>query len=278
MNDVELLDQVRKIVADAYQAAKTREPEEIAAGRVLRNDPVARQMAWGNATGDVPLGAKWVEAFIERKGKERSPNIVFTGESTYLESRRRWGAYRAACGLLSGDEDAGYLEACFYDIFHYVPGVMAIVRNPLGRVLVCIRSHALGGTHPGTLSFPAGLMKPGEQIQDAIVRQVADETGIHLNEHTDWRDDSVFVARNPDAPQSVYCQEVIIPDTNDELNKTWEAKGGRFIWLPTIWIRAALRHDMRDVMRVFGEAGIDLEQPPHFAPDAHAAAKEFLSR
>jgi 8-oxo-dGTP diphosphatase len=54
-----------------------------------------------------------------------------------------------------------------------LPGVSAVVRNDAGQVLLARRSDN------GRRSLPAGVVDPGEQPADAVLREILEETGIH---------------------------------------------------------------------------------------------------
>jgi 8-oxo-dGTP diphosphatase len=54
-----------------------------------------------------------------------------------------------------------------------LPGVSAVVRNATGQVLLARRSDN------GRWSLPAGVIDPGEQPADAVLREVFEETGVH---------------------------------------------------------------------------------------------------
>ncbi|WP_432967705.1 NUDIX hydrolase [Dactylosporangium sp. CA-233914] len=55
-----------------------------------------------------------------------------------------------------------------------VPGVSAVVLNDSGQLLLGRRSDT------GSWSLPAGMIDPGEQPADAIVREVREEAGIEI--------------------------------------------------------------------------------------------------
>ncbi|HEX6500479.1 MAG TPA: NUDIX domain-containing protein [Micromonosporaceae bacterium] len=55
-----------------------------------------------------------------------------------------------------------------------LPGVTGVVRNDAGQVLLIRRSDN------GRWSLPAGAVDPGEQPADAVVREVYEETGVHV--------------------------------------------------------------------------------------------------
>lgn len=54
-----------------------------------------------------------------------------------------------------------------------IPGVAAIIRDPLGRILVQQQ-------HDDSWSLPAGAIEPGQSPAEAIVREVLEETGLHV--------------------------------------------------------------------------------------------------
>ena len=55
-----------------------------------------------------------------------------------------------------------------------LPGVSAVVRNDAGQLLLARRSDN------GRWSLPAGVVDPGEQPADALLREVHEETGVHV--------------------------------------------------------------------------------------------------
>jgi 8-oxo-dGTP diphosphatase len=54
-----------------------------------------------------------------------------------------------------------------------LPGVSGVVHNDAGQVLLARRSDN------GRWSLPAGLIDPGEQPADAVLREIHEETGVH---------------------------------------------------------------------------------------------------
>lgn len=54
-----------------------------------------------------------------------------------------------------------------------IPGVSAIIRDASGRIL-------LQQQHDDSWSLPAGAIEPGESPSTAIVREVLEETGLHV--------------------------------------------------------------------------------------------------
>lgn len=56
-----------------------------------------------------------------------------------------------------------------------IPCVGAVVRDPVGRLLVVRRGRPPG---QGLWSLPGGRVEPGEDDAEAVVREVAEETGL----------------------------------------------------------------------------------------------------
>jgi 8-oxo-dGTP pyrophosphatase MutT (NUDIX family) len=54
-----------------------------------------------------------------------------------------------------------------------IPGVAAVLRDDQGRVLI-------QRNHHGGWSLPAGAVEPGEAPAQAVVREVYEETGLHV--------------------------------------------------------------------------------------------------
>jgi 8-oxo-dGTP diphosphatase len=55
-----------------------------------------------------------------------------------------------------------------------LPGVSAVVRDDQGRILLIRRGDN------GEWALPAGMIEPGEQPADAVLREVFEETGVHV--------------------------------------------------------------------------------------------------
>jgi 8-oxo-dGTP diphosphatase len=56
-----------------------------------------------------------------------------------------------------------------------VQGVGAVITDPAGRLLLVQRGHE---PEKGRWSLPGGRIEPGETDQQAVVREVAEETGL----------------------------------------------------------------------------------------------------
>lgn len=71
----------------------------------------------------------------------------------------------------STDYIAGLRRRIGHDLL-LVPGVAAVVQDPAGRVLVQRR------VDDGRWEVPGGLIDPGEQPAQAVVRELREETGL----------------------------------------------------------------------------------------------------
>jgi 8-oxo-dGTP diphosphatase len=58
-----------------------------------------------------------------------------------------------------------------------IPCVGAVIRDGAGRLLMILRGHDPGR---GLWSIPGGRIEPGETAEDAVVREVREETGLEV--------------------------------------------------------------------------------------------------
>ena len=58
-----------------------------------------------------------------------------------------------------------------------IPCVGAVIRDPAGRLLLIRRGHEPGA---GLWSLPGGRIEPGETHQQAVAREVLEETGLQV--------------------------------------------------------------------------------------------------
>lgn len=260
---------IRRLIVESVRQAEAREEAERKSGKILTNGPVARLMFPPLPPDEVPetfFPQSYELVSLYEDGKIQ-PRLLVMGETRYLVSRRQWGAYKVALRILQdhGIED----EALLYSLFHYVPGVMVFVKDN-GRILIGLRSGNLGGTHTGTLSFPAGLMEPGETLTRAAFGELNEESGIGAVQF----DPRVVAVRNPDAPSTTFC--VRAETTQSKVRETFEVKGKKFIWVSVVDVLCpALVGDMKPMTAVFRAQGIDVSEDVKIAPDADEGLKKF---
>jgi ADP-ribose pyrophosphatase YjhB (NUDIX family) len=58
-----------------------------------------------------------------------------------------------------------------------IPCVGAIIKDPGGRLLLIKRGHA---PEAGRWSLPGGRVEPGESDQQAVIREIREETGLEI--------------------------------------------------------------------------------------------------
>ena len=56
-----------------------------------------------------------------------------------------------------------------------IPCVGAIIKDPAGRLLLIKRGHA---PQAGRWSLPGGRVEPGESDEQAVIREIREETGL----------------------------------------------------------------------------------------------------
>jgi 8-oxo-dGTP diphosphatase len=59
-----------------------------------------------------------------------------------------------------------------------IPCVGAVIRDDAGRLLMIVRGHEPG---KGLWSIPGGRIEPGETPEQAVVREVREETGLDVS-------------------------------------------------------------------------------------------------
>lgn len=265
----QLQSEIRRLIAASARQAEAREDAERRSGKLLVNGLVARLMFPPLLPDEIPetfFPQSYELAHLYEDGETR-PRLLVVGETRYLASRHQWGAYKPALKILqdNGIED----ESLLYSLFHYVLGVIVFVKNN-GRILIGLRSANLGGTHTGMLSFPAGLMEPGETLSRAAFGELNEESGIGAVQF----DLRIVAVRNPDAPSTTFC--MMAETVQSKVRETFEAKGKKFIWVSIADVlRPALVGDTKPMVAAFRAQGIDIPDEVKIAPDAFEGLNKF---
>src|SRR5580658_10947123 len=84
-----------------------------------------------------------------------------------LPRAERYQACRAGAGTLIMSRVSGSV----------IPCVGAVIRDDAGRLLLIKRGHEPGA---GLWSLPGGRIEPGETDAEALVREMAEETGLQV--------------------------------------------------------------------------------------------------
>jgi len=107
----------------------------------------------------------------------------------------------------------------------------ALVRNLDGKLLLLYR----GKTHPhfpGHLDLPGGEVEEGEQIKDAIIREIQEETGIVI---TSSQTSKAFEINYPNVNHVLFNANVSENDLAVRLS--WEHQGYEWLSVEEIIIR-----------------------------------------
>ncbi|MDO4738183.1 MAG: NUDIX domain-containing protein [Bacteroidales bacterium] len=91
--------------------------------------------------------------------------------------------YCPACGsqrFAVHDNKSKHCEDCnFTYYFNAAAATVAIIENEKGEVLVARRAYEPA---KGTLDLIGGFVDPGERSEEAIIREIQEETGLHVTE------------------------------------------------------------------------------------------------
>jgi NAD+ diphosphatase len=130
---------------------------------------------------DPPAGTDWRD--LRWVGAELSPDDAST--MAYARAMCVWHArhrHCAACGAATVPVDAGHARLCTRpgcEIRHFTRVEPAVI------VLVTRGEHCLLGRQaswpPGRYSTIAGFVEPGESLEDAVAREVYEETGVEVD-------------------------------------------------------------------------------------------------
>ena len=90
-------------------------------------------------------------------------------------------AYCPACGAEAFEENdfkSKRCERCGFTFYlNAAAAVVAIIENPIGELLVARRRCEPAR---GTLDLPGGFVDPGEPLEQALLREVEEETSLRL--------------------------------------------------------------------------------------------------
>jgi ADP-ribose pyrophosphatase YjhB (NUDIX family) len=269
----------RNTIDGFIRDARSAREQELAEKRknpsfVMQDDPKPTLSRWLEpALGFLENGQELIQIWSYGRIKEFR---LTKGTTTYQTSWLTWPAFKPTMRLL---KDRGLSEEAAYNIvtdrFPFVYGVITIPRlwRDGETFIFCgIRSQNLAGVNTGMVSFPAGLVNPGENIGPASLRELFEE----------WNEDAVSIrpgfaiGLHDNAPS---CSFVSLAETESErVRESFEWKGGKGIWVPERAIREALEGYSEDLAEEFRKNGMDVADDIRIATDAVEPAKELLLR
>ena len=225
-------------------------------GRLCWDSPVAAESAiFLGLDGSAPVFAP----LVRLDGPPSSPRALFRVlDAMAPDDAAVWGTARslnewhnrhpfcAMCGNASQPFRAGWgrkCAECGAEHFPRVDPVVIMLAEHDGRVLLGRQHHY----PPGRYSALAGFVEPGESIEEAVARELAEEAGIAASNVR-------YVASQPwPFPGSLMiaciaaaADEALTLDSNELEHAFWASRDG---------VAAALA----------GEAGAPFAAPPHFA-------------
>lgn len=250
-------EEIGRLIMIATKESLAREDEQRARGVQLTNGPLARLMSL-----DIqPKGFPFSEVILIQTQEGLRRMRLVAGETRFLDSRRQWGAFRKAHELLQSEGlsiSESEVDHKIRELFQFTYGVMGICRryDASGEchVLMGIRSNKLGTLNVGRVSFPAGLVEPGEHLQDALIREFEEETGI--DRVTYYPGYAVFAF--PDACSMTFTG-LLETRSRQSIKSCFEVKGGTYTWIPESALREAISGSPKQLVASFRDQGVNVK-------------------
>jgi NAD+ diphosphatase len=130
---------------------------------------------------DLPIGVEWADLrVVGAQLDDRDAGLMVTAVG--LDHWHRAHPMCARCGSATDLASAGWVRRCPHDGFeHYPrtdPAVIVLVRDEDDRALLGRQAR----WEKGWFSTLAGFVEPGESAEDAVRREVAEESGVRVGE------------------------------------------------------------------------------------------------
>lgn len=181
----------RPVLFRGGDALTRREPVRLEAAPALRGDPVflgldARDVALFAGeladAGQLPGDVKLVELrSIAMQGLVSGPELGLLARARSLLHWHARHRFCANCGAATASVDGGYRRRCNDCATDHFPrtdpvAIMVVRHTATGRFLLGRQPRFA----PGVYSALAGFVEPGETIEDAGRREVAEEAGVRV--------------------------------------------------------------------------------------------------
>ncbi|MGD9108720.1 MAG: nucleoside triphosphatase NudI [Gammaproteobacteria bacterium] len=110
--------------------------------------------------------------------------------------------------------------------------VVPIIQNQNEEYLIC-KMPKNRGVFPGQWGLPGGGMEPGEQIYDALRREIREELGITVDNITPWtfRDDLKIKTYSNDKKEEVYMIYLIFDCLTKNTALTLNDEFDEYAWV-----------------------------------------------
>jgi NAD+ diphosphatase len=105
------------------------------------------------------------------------PEAALLAYARALTEWHRRNPFCSACGGKTEAREAGHVRICTVCQTHHFPRTDPAVIMLVTRGDSCLLAHRTGNKQP-TYSTLAGFVEPGESLEEAVAREVLEETGI----------------------------------------------------------------------------------------------------
>jgi ADP-ribose pyrophosphatase YjhB (NUDIX family) len=271
-----LLLDINTLIGAEISAAPARVGNAGRESKIIENKPVATISAYPYPSSDHLCGDD-EEPFIaigcdtDRYKFRRGPACG------YIDSWSTWPAYKKVVALLKqqGWNDPEIRQAIPM-LFEYrqTYGVLAMVSHQTThRILMGVRGSTSAGSYVGCLSFPGGLVHPGESLRDAVLRQT-EEAGVCGT--LSLRQGFAFGLHHSAPSVTFMCAA---ETATEEIRTSYKWERRRLIWVPHRAVSELLfLGSNRGVLEAFRKADINVPDTLKLAPDALSPAQNVMHR
>jgi ADP-ribose pyrophosphatase YjhB (NUDIX family) len=273
----ELLTKIQGVIAEVTADRVASIEKQRAEGKKLTNNPTAIMTKRPFPYEGQPTRGDHEDEILVINPDRRIQRYRFEHDEVgYLSAWAPWPAYELVQKML---KEAGWnTEEIYAVITHLFPRnhVYGVLTVPFHRtsqgtnVLIGIRGKKLAGTNTGTASFPGGLVKPGERVEDAALRELTEE-GVCGK--VDIFPAFAFGEHNA-APSITFVRAAHV--TSKELRESYEWEGKTMIWVPLSVVAQALNGDNKALVQAFRSQDIEVADTLPIAGDVIEPAKVIL--
>lgn len=277
------LAEFKLLIAQSIATTSAQVQADIDAGKHLTDNPVAVMNTRPTpCSGATPPHDDEEDIWIYRSDRRIQRHRFSIGQNGYISARNAWAAYapiqKALEELSWNEEDIFNVITDIFPPGHHVYGALTLLFHQKNEesdtlVLMGIRGNKLAGMNVGYASFPGGLVKPGENLPNACIRELKEEgargnieifPGFSMGPHNA-------------APSVTFMRAGRTTSTDVADSYEWEGK--TMIWVPKQAVTNLLFNgENTALVEAFRAQGLNPKDDLAIAPDAVLPAQILLEQ